>query len=115
MLLVLIKLILTNLKEQMLVDSIASHETLDFCGIHIFVGPDHISDVILVSSPSECFLDSLGCVVAQFYQREVVVTPDDLACYGLNYDSGIVFLYYLPLCLELDQQLFVSQSLYVSL
>lgn len=96
-------------------DSVTSHEALDLRCVHVLVSPNHIGDIIFVASALPCFPDTIGRIDTCLLVVCEAVTPNYLPRSGLNLDSCLVLLYLMVSCLQLDEELFLSQSLNVLL
>ena len=104
---VLLELLLADIDDELLADTVSTHIFLNGRCMHILVGLDDLENILFFRAvPS--VLNSQRCIVASLLQPLELVHADESAHVGLNLDCRPVLHHQLVPRLQLDQQLFLS-------
>ena len=105
---VLLELLLADIDDELLADTVSTHISLNGRCMHILVGLDEVDYVIFVSRASKRVLNSPRCINASILQTPELDHADESAHVSLNLDCRPVLHHQLMPRLQLDQQLFLS-------
>ena len=105
---ILFELLLADIDDELLADTVSTHISLNGRCMHILVGLDEVDYIIFVSRAVPSVLNSQRCIVASLLQPLELVHADESAHVGLNLDCRPVLHHQLMPRLQLDQQLFLS-------